>query len=395
MGKFDTRDKKPKVWNIAIASAIMLILMVVLLSNPETAKAHLVGMIFIAYLIFDIVCLIIAFFRQLEYNPYSYNVIYYAGFTLFLLSVLATHTNALIVIFNVPALSSGPELASLIVNSAKHYMMVSAPIILYFAIVLFISNISLIRHEGNRFVNYLGILLAILMVAGELIIFVFRDSENLLLNLFAALYLYFECMLLGVIIADLIAAFYEPEKDKDFLIILGCGLLKDGTPTPLLKSRIDRALGFYKAQIEKCGKALTFITSGGQGPDEVCSESESMARYLKEQGIPEDKIIKEDKSRDTLENMKNSKEIIDAIDPNAKVAFSTSNYHVFRSGLNARRVKLRAVGMGANTKWYFWPNAAVREFVGLLIQHVGKQALIIVIMILIYIYLTIWGKNVH
>ncbi|MDO4529449.1 MAG: YdcF family protein, partial [Lachnospiraceae bacterium] len=216
----------------------------------------------------------------------------------------------------------------------------------------------------------------------------------LLLNLLAALYLYFECMIIGTIIADLIAALYEPEKNKDFLIILGCGLQKDGTPTPLLKSRVDRALGFYKAQIEKTGKTLKFITSGGQGPDEVCSESESIARYLIEQGVPEDHIIKEDQSRTTLENMKNSKRIIDAIDPNAKVAFSTTNYHVFRSGLFARRVKMRAVGMGANTKWYFWPNAAVREFVGLLTQHIGKQALIIVIMIAVYVFLTFWSKNI-
>ena len=393
MGKFDTRDKKPKLWNIAIASVIMIIVMIILLRDPESANAHLVGVVFIAYLLFDLVCLIIAFFRQLEYNPYSYNVIYYAGFTLFLFSVLATHTNALIVIFNVPALSSGKELLSLIVNSAKHYMMISAPFIFYFAALLFIANISLIRHEGKRFVNYLGILLSILMAAGEIIIFIFKDSDNLLLNLFAALYLYFECMIIGSIIADLIAALYEPEKDKDFLIILGCGLLKDGTPTPLLKGRVDRALGFYKAQIEKTGKTLTFITSGGQGPDEVCSESESMARYLKEQGVPEDHIIQENQSTTTLENMKNSKQIIDAINPKAKIAFSTTNYHVFRSGLFARRVKMRAVGMGASTKWYFWPNAAVREFVGLLTQHIGKQALIIVIMIAVYVFLTIWSKT--
>ena len=170
-------------------------------------------------------------------------------------------------------------------------------------------------------------------------------------------------MLVGIIVADSIAAKYEPEKDKDFLIVLGCGLKKDGTPTNLLKGRLDL--------------------------DEVVSESASMKRYLMEQGVPAERIIEEDRSTDTRENMRFSKEKIWAIDPGAKVAFCTTNYHVFRSGLFARRVKMRAVGMGAETKWYFWPNAAVREFVGLLTQHLDKQVLILGSMAAAYVILTV------
>ncbi len=87
--------------------------------------------------------------------------------------------------------------------------------------------------------------------------------------------------------------------------------------------------------------------------------------------------------------MRFSKEKIWERDPQAKIAFSTTNYHVFRSGLFARRVKMRAVGMGAKTKWYFWPNAAVREFIGLLTKHRGKQALILGVMIAVYVALTL------
>ncbi|MBQ5535329.1 MAG: YdcF family protein, partial [Oscillospiraceae bacterium] len=213
--------------------------------------------------------------------------------------------------------------------------------------------------------------------------------HDLIANTFAAVYLYFECMLIGVIIANVIVVHYEPEKDKDFLIILGCGLRKDGTPTPLLRGRIDRALSFYRQQKAETGKELIFVTSGGQGPNEVISESASMKRYLIEQGIPAEQIVEEDRSTDTFENMKFSREKIRAINPNGKVAFATTNYHVFRSGLFARRVKMRAVGMGAKTKWYFWPNAAVREFVGLLTEHRGKQALILGGMIALYIALTL------
>ena len=119
------------------------------------------------------------------------------------------------------------------------------------------------------------------------------------------------------------------------------------------------------------------------------SESASMKAYLLSRGVPEERIVEEDRSTDTAENMKFSKEKIWAIDPQGKVAYATTNYHVFRGGLKARRVKMRAVGMGAKTRWYFWPNAAVREFVGLLTEHKLKQGLILGGMLLFYVGLTL------
>ena len=137
------------------------------------------------------------------------------------------------------------------------------------------------------------------------------------------------------------------------------------------------------------GKAPVFVASGGQGPDEVTSESRAMKNYLLEMGIPEDRILEEDKSGSTFENMQFSKKLIQAEDPEAKIAFSTTNYHVFRSGLMARRVKMRAVGIGAKTKWYFWPNAAVREFVGILTEHRLKQGLILGAMVCLFVIATL------
>ncbi len=52
-------------------------------------------------------------------------------------------------------------------------------------------------------------------------------------------------------------------------------------------------------------------------------------------------------------------------------------------------VYIIAVGVGAKTKWYFWPNAAVREFVGLLTAHRLKQAIIFGSMTAFYVVLTI------
>jgi uncharacterized SAM-binding protein YcdF (DUF218 family) len=87
--------------------------------------------------------------------------------------------------------------------------------------------------------------------------------------------------------------------------------------------------------------------------------------------------------------MRFSKQKIDEAGGGGEVAFFTTNYHVFRAGLKARRVKMRAVGMGAPTKWYFWPNAAVREFVGLLTEHRLKQGLLLSGLAAVYAILTV------
>ena len=118
-----------------------------------------------------------------------------------------------------------------------------------------------------------------------------------------------------------------------------------------------------------------------------------MKQYLISQGIPEHQIIEEDQSSSTLENMKFSKEKILETGSAGTIAFATTNYHVFRSGLCARRVKMRALGIGAKTKWYFWPNAWVREFVGLLTEHRGKQALVLGGLVLINIVFTLYSMS--
>ena len=52
-----------------------------------------------------------------------------------------------------------------------------------------------------------------------------------------------------------------------------------------------------------------------------------------------------------------------------KVGFSTTNYHVFRGYVCAHRAGMAVEGLGAKTKAYFWPNAFLREFAGLLVAQ--------------------------
>lgn len=402
MIKFDSLDKKPKLWNIAALTAVLLAAVAVLIVTGD-GQNHTLAI----YLLFDVyyvavtVLLVRAFIRQLRYNLYSYNTIFYIGFALFTVFIAISHIIMTVDMIKYPDVYTQSQIVYRLLRSAKDYIIITSPFLIVFSVALCVSNISLIVHEGFRPVNVLGIVLSVALIGGAVFIFAFdyyasgSETEvmihDIITNLIAAIYLYVECMLIGVIIGNSISVRRKVETDKDFLIILGCGLKKDGTPSAILRGRIDRALAFYNKQKEETGSEPTFITSGGKGTDEVNSESASMKRYLMEHGIPEERIIEEDRSRDTFQNMRNSKEIIDRIDAGAKVAYSTTNYHVFRSGIFARRVKMRAAGMGARTKWYFWPNAAVREFAGLLSKHCVKQALILGGIVAFYIVLTIWS----
>ncbi|MBQ5952292.1 MAG: YdcF family protein [Lachnospiraceae bacterium] len=416
---FDTLDKKPTVWNIAAVTAAAAAVTLFLITQPSYTFSSVCA-VFILHLVLVLFCLVRALILQIRYNPYSYNTIYYAGFSLFALSVLITQVLVLAQLGGMTGhrVSDVLPLLSHPVNSGTNFMLYTSPFLLFFSGALLISNLSLIRHEGRRLVNILGIILSFLLVGGLAVIYLLNFyasgsqfevmMHDLLVNLLAAFYLYFECMLLGVIFANILAVRHQPAKDKDYLIVLGCGLRKDGTPTPLLAGRIERALRFYREQIQATGKAPVFVTSGGQGPREVISESASMTAYLLEKGVPKDHILQEDKSTSTFENMKFSREVIRSAEeaagrradfkkPSAmqpgdrapKIAYATTNYHVFRSGLMARRNHMRADGMGARTKWYFWPNAAVREFVGILTEHRLKQGLILGGMIAFYVVTTV------
>ena len=113
-----------------------------------------------------------------------------------------------------------------------------------------------------------------------------------------------------------------------------------------------------------------------------------MRDYLIGRGIPGNRILTEGNSTDTAENMRFSADIVKGENPEAETAFFTTNYHVFRAGLMADMAGLNSEGMGAPTRWYFWPNAAVKEFVGLLTEQKGKQAGILIMLLALYAYLT-------
>lgn len=144
----------------------------------------------------------------------------------------------------------------------------------------------------------------------------------------------------------------------DHVIVLGCGIWPDGRPTASLALRLDKAVSYYRDNPH-----VYIIVSGGQGPNEPFPEALAMEEYLMKAGVPKNKIIKEEKSTSTKENFQFSRKLIDAPEgEKTKIVFITSDFHIFRSRILARRFGFDAYAIAAPTPGIVKLNSYLREF---------------------------------
>lgn len=258
--------------------------------------------------------------------------------------------------------------------------------------ISFYSAVNLLRKEGRSKANLLSLLVGIGILLWLVLGMVsFKNVEiddvlSVIMLVVNTILLYLLLVFSNFILSSFIYGIYRPLLRQDYIIVLGSGLMGGNRVTPLLAGRIDRALKVYRRQADKKKKPPMLIMSGGKGGDEQIAEGEAMKRYALEQGIPEDRILVEDQSENTYENMLFSRQLIENREADMKhlhILFSTSNYHVFRAGIYARKAELKAQGIGAKTKFYFWYNALLREYVAILAMH--KKTHIVCMLILLVI----------
>lgn len=123
-----------------------------------------------------------------------------------------------------------------------------------------------------------------------------------------------------------IGMFKKPEKKSRYLIVLGASLIGDRV-SKSLKYRLQKALKYAKEN-----KDSVIIVSGGKGDNELITEASAMFKYLVDHGIEQSRIIKEEKSKSTKENLLFSKEIIgiESIEKE-KIVICSNNFHIFRA----------------------------------------------------------------
>ena len=138
------------------------------------------------------------------------------------------------------------------------------------------------------------------------------------------------CVLVFVAVEALIftGMFHKPSKDLDYIIVLGAQV--NGTKlSNSLRLRVERAGEYLEENPEACA-----VLSGGKGTGEDITEAEAMYRYLVKKGVSPDRLLKEEHSTNTSENLKFSLKIIDTEEDGkgkeASIGVVTNNFHVYR-----------------------------------------------------------------
>ncbi len=365
------------------------------MSNGNFSGSRWIATAVQAYVLIVTVLSVLSFVIRCRTDLFSETTLYMGGTMLFLAGLSVD------LILNVVHLWMRPEnyfmmnVYSSLKSAGRTFMLFTLPFMLAVSIALAVSNVSLLRREGRKFTNLLAVLMSVLILCGYVGFFLLDSLFSMgsefqmriygtITSVYTTVFVYLEAMLISAMMCGLIAAVRKPAYDKTHIVILGCAIASDGTPLPLLRGRIEKAVSFAKEQRAAGGGGIRFVPSGGKGPSEAVSEAESMKNYLLKQGIGPDCILPEDKSSNTQENMRFSLEKIRQDCPEPKIAFSTSGYHVLRSGMISKEEGLDAEGVGSRTKWYFWPNAFIREFVGLLSGKWKRHVLRILFFIAVF-----------
>ncbi|MBP5225650.1 MAG: hypothetical protein J6Z38_08745, partial [Lachnospiraceae bacterium] len=147
-------ERKPKVWSIAVLTAVTVAAgLILVLTKTDALYSFLLADV---YFLAVIVLLVRAFFKQLRYNIYSYNTIIYSGFALLFVFVLVACVFRTVQAAQNPGVYQPEQTAFILLGIPQGFMLITSPFVLIFAAALCVSNISLIRHEGKRLVNVLG-----------------------------------------------------------------------------------------------------------------------------------------------------------------------------------------------------------------------------------------------
>lgn len=149
------------------------------------------------------------------------------------------------------------------------------------------------------------------------------------------------------------------------IIVLGGGLRRDGTPTDLLARRIEAGIEALRTAPEHAPIVMT----GGQGPDEVMPEAESMRNYAIEQNVEAERVVLEADSTSTLTNLRNARGLLVRRDIEKDIVVVTSEYHVPRAANTMRYVPLEGIALPSSTHSMYKPAAYLRETFAILWQR--------------------------
>jgi uncharacterized SAM-binding protein YcdF (DUF218 family) len=144
----------------------------------------------------------------------------------------------------------------------------------------------------------------------------------------------------------------KSEGHYDAIVVAGCRVLPDGTPSLALQRRTEAAVALWRA-----GVAPRILFTGGVG-DSPPSEALAASRYAETLGVPAQAMVLEDRSTSTAENARFAAETIGA---HHRVVVVTDTYHVFRAERVFGRAFAEAEGVGSMARLDVRVRGALRE----------------------------------
>ncbi len=183
-----------------------------------------------------------------------------------------------------------------------------------------------------------------------------RKAVIRLVSVFYCLGLAWAVFLTGLMLS---AQFRTPPAGSN-VVVLGSKVYSAERMGIALTYRVDAAFRYLQENPEaKC------IVTGGQGVDEPCPEALAEKNALLRQGIAEDRIFVEDRSRNTRENLKLAKEIAEENGLENVVAVTTQGFHMFRALKLAESAGFEAYSIAAKTDPLLFPEYYGRELLSL------------------------------
>ncbi|MEK4229706.1 YdcF family protein [Solibacillus sp. FSL H8-0538] len=146
---------------------------------------------------------------------------------------------------------------------------------------------------------------------------------------------------------------------NDYLIILGAKVKPGGVPSLSLKNRLDVAIDYLTDHPH-----VQVIVSGGQGMDEEQTEASLMYDYLVDRGIVAERILIEDRSTSTYENLAFSKVLLP--DNVSAITIVSNNFHLHRASYLAHTLGLESDVVAAPTPKSVRLKSGIRERLALL-----------------------------
>ena len=131
-------------------------------------------------------------------------------------------------------------------------------------------------------------------------------------------------------------------SDIDCILVLGCGVRDDGTPSHMLEDRLRRGVELYKA-----GAAPKLLMSGDHGRTNY-DEVNTMKQYAIDAGVPSEDVHMDHAGFSTYESMYRAADIFCA----EKILIVSQEYHLHRAIYLARALGLEAYGVAADYRTY-------------------------------------------